>query len=125
MRRVAKERFGIKKLHDWQHESIGALLQTRQTVVIAPTGGGKSICYQLPSVLLDGTGLVISPLISLMEDQVRGLTERGISATYIASNLERQEALARQDGLRKGHYDVVYVAPERLANEGFKLCLGE
>jgi ATP-dependent DNA helicase RecQ len=114
------ERFGIAALRDWQREAVTSVLEKHSRVlVIAPTGGGKSLCYQLPAVALPGTALVLSPLISLMEDQVRGLTARGIPATFIASSLPRDENARRLTGVRRGEYKVVYAAPERLAFDGF------
>ncbi|MBW1906282.1 MAG: ATP-dependent DNA helicase RecQ [Deltaproteobacteria bacterium] len=86
-----REQFGLPAFYPWQREAIDELLEGRRKVlVIAPTGGGKSLCYQLPAAVLDGTSIVISPLIALMEDQVRALTERGIAATYLASTLDAE-----------------------------------
>jgi len=114
--RKLKERFGHAALHPWQREAIDALLTgPGRVLVVAPTGGGKSLCYQLPATELEGTTIVVSPLIALMDDQVRALTARGISATYLASTLDAEERAARQAGLRAGRYKIVYVAPERLA----------
>ncbi|MDH4283128.1 MAG: ATP-dependent DNA helicase, partial [Myxococcales bacterium] len=99
----------------WQREVIEELLEGRQKVlVIAPTGGGKSLCYQLPAAVLDGTSIVISPLIALMEDQVRALTQRGVAATYLASTLDPGELRDREGEVFRGRYQLVYVAPERL-----------
>ena len=110
-----QERFGLRRFRPWQREAIEALLEGRRRVlVVAPTGGGKSLTYQLPATLLEGTTVVVSPLIALMEDQVRGLTERGIAATFLASTLAPEELARREARLREGHYDLVYVAPERL-----------
>jgi ATP-dependent DNA helicase RecQ len=92
-------------------------------LLIAPTGGGKSICYQLPALVLPGTTLVISPLVALMEDQVRGLTARSIPATYFASTLTAEENARRLRALRAGAYKLVYVAPERLGHEGLIAAL--
>src|SRR5689334_9683236 len=90
--RLLVERFGLPSLHGWQREAIGALLRPPgRVLLVAPTGGGKSLCYQLPAVALGGVALVLSPLISLMEDQVRALVARGISATFVASSLPREE----------------------------------
>src|SRR6266851_1592971 len=86
LERVLTERFRLEAFHGWQREAIDTLLEgSGQVLLIAPTGGGKSLCYQLPAVVLPGTTVVISPLIALMEDQVRGLAARGISATFLAS----------------------------------------
>ena len=114
------ERFGIPSFRPWQREAIEALLgDDRHVLVVAPTGGGKSLCYQLPAVALEGTTLVLSPLISLMEDQVRALENRGIPATFVASTLPREENGKRLAALRRGAYKIVYAAPERLAFDGF------
>jgi ATP-dependent DNA helicase RecQ len=122
LRRVARERFGVSALHSWQEEAISSLLGPAQrALVIAPTGGGKSLCYQLPACVLPGTALVVSPLISLMEDQVAGLARRGIRATYLASTLPSEERKSRFAGIRRGHYQLVYVAPERLIESIFDI----
>ncbi len=110
-----REQFGLPAFYPWQREAIDELLEGRRKVlVIAPTGGGKSLCYQLPAAVLDGTSIVISPLIALMEDQVRALTERGIAATYLASTLDAEERQRREREIFEGRYQLVYVAPERL-----------
>lgn len=114
-----RQRFGIERFHPWQREAIDELLQGgRSVLVVAPTGGGKSLCYQFPATELPGTSIVVSPLIALMEDQVRGLTERGIPATWLSSTLGESERRERMRGLMRGDYKLVYVAPERLAFEG-------
>ncbi|UCH29169.1 MAG: ATP-dependent DNA helicase RecQ [Myxococcales bacterium] len=110
-----RERFGLTAFRPWQREAIEELLDgRRKVVVIAPTGGGKSLCYQLPASVLEGTSIVVSPLIALMEDQVRALTERGIEATYLASTLDADELEKREHAIAEGRYRLVYVAPERL-----------
>jgi ATP-dependent DNA helicase RecQ len=112
-----RETFGLAEFRPWQREAIDELLdRSGRVLAIAPTGGGKSLCYQFPATELPGTTIVVSPLIALMEDQVRGLTERGISATYLASNLDAEERRVRANALREGKYRLVYVAPERLAH---------
>ncbi|MFO0755666.1 MAG: ATP-dependent DNA helicase RecQ [Byssovorax sp.] len=112
--------FGLPALRGFQREAIQALLGGRgRVLLVAPTGGGKSLCYQLPAVALRGTVLVLSPLISLMDDQVRALAARGIPATFLASTLPREESAKRLAGLRRGELKVVYAAPERLAYDGF------
>ncbi|MDH5492587.1 MAG: ATP-dependent DNA helicase, partial [Myxococcales bacterium] len=111
------ERFGLPALRPWQREAIEALLEgPGRVLVVAPTGGGKSLCYQFPATELAGTSIIVSPLIALMEDQVRGLEERGIPATYLASNLAPDERSERNRRLLRGEYRMVYVAPERLAH---------
>jgi len=115
---VLRERFGLSAFHAWQREAIDALLEGRRKVlVIAPTGGGKSLCYQLPAAMLEGTSIVISPLIALMEDQVRALTQRGVAATYLASTLDPEELKHREREIFEGRYQLVYVAPERLQSQ--------
>jgi ATP-dependent DNA helicase RecQ len=110
-----RERFGLSDFYPWQREAIQALLEgRRKAIVIAPTGGGKSLCYQLPAAVLKGTSIVISPLIALMEDQVRALTQRGVAATYLASTLDPDELRRREQEISQGRYQLVYVAPERL-----------
>ena len=113
---TARDRFGIPSLHAWQREAVEELVEGRRRVlVVAPTGGGKSLTYQLPATVLEGTTLVVSPLIALMEDQVRGLRERGIAATWLSSTVPADERRARLRALFDGEYRLVYVAPERLS----------
>ena len=117
---VLKSRFGLDAFRPWQREAIDALLgQPGRVLVVAPTGGGKSLTYQLPAAVLDGMTLVISPLVALMEDQVRSLTQRGIKATYLASTLDREERDDREQKMVRGEYELVYCAPERLASDVF------
>ena len=117
LRQTLRDRFGLEDFHPWQREAIDELLDgSRQVLVVAPTGGGKSLCYQLPAVVLEGTSVVISPLIALMEDQVQSLERRGIPATYLASTLTPDERHLRETALMQGKYRLVYVAPERLAS---------
>ncbi len=112
--------FGLQSFRPWQEEAVQALLEgERKVLVIAPTGGGKSLTYQLPATVLPGTTLVLSPLVALMEDQVRGLTARGIPATYLASTLDVETRREREAGFLAGKYKIVYAAPERLASEAF------
>lgn len=112
--------FGLGAFRPWQREAIDALLgEPGRVLVVAPTGGGKSLTYQLPAAVLAGTTLVVSPLVALMEDQVRALSAKGIEATYIASTLPADVRSSRESWLRKGRYKLVYVAPERLASDTF------
>ncbi|MCA9580821.1 MAG: ATP-dependent DNA helicase RecQ [Myxococcales bacterium] len=109
------ERFGLSGFYPWQREAITDLLEGRKRVLlIAPTGGGKSLCYQFPATVLQGTTVVISPLIALMEDQVHALQARGISATFLASTLGQEERRKREEEIAAGDYQLVYIAPERL-----------
>jgi ATP-dependent DNA helicase RecQ len=108
------------KLYDWQNEAIDALVDgTKQVLVVAPTGGGKSMCFQQPATDLDGVALVITPLVALMADQVSALTARGIAATYLASNLDPAEVQRRTELALMGRVKLLYVAPERLASDRF------
>ncbi|MBX3233212.1 MAG: ATP-dependent DNA helicase RecQ [Labilithrix sp.] len=119
---VLRERFGLEAFRPWQREAIDAVLgEPGRALVVAPTGGGKSLTYQLPAAVLgaEGLTLVVSPLVALMEDQVRSLTARGIQATYLASTVDMAERRAREDAMLRGDYELVYVAPERLANGPF------
>ncbi len=122
--RALRERFKLERFRPWQREAIEALLgDPGRVLVVAPTGGGKSLTYQLPATLLEGTALVISPLVALMEDQVQALSARGIPATYLASTLDLDARRARMRDLRQGRFKLVYVAPERLQFDGFiDLC---
>jgi ATP-dependent DNA helicase RecQ len=122
---VLTERFGLTEFRPWQKEAIVALLEgPGQVLVVAPTGGGKSLTYQVPATVLPGTTLVLSPLVALMEDQVRALLARGIPATFLASTLDGTERRQREAGLVRGAYRLVYAAPERLASAAFVELLG-
>ncbi len=120
-----RSQFQLEAFRPWQKEAIVPLLDEAESpmgarvLVVAPTGGGKSLTYQLPAALLPGTTLVISPLVALMEDQVRGLTARGVAATYFASTLDAEERRRREAAFSRGEYKLVYCAPERLASDSF------
>jgi ATP-dependent DNA helicase RecQ len=114
---------GHETFRPGQREAVATLLSDRRLLLVAPTGGGKSLVYQLPSLLLPGTALVVSPLISLMHDQVAALRARGVRATYLASTLEARERSERMRGVAQGDYDIVYAAPERLVAGGFRELL--
>jgi ATP-dependent DNA helicase RecQ len=116
----ALKRLGYDAFRPGQQEAVQTLLEKRRLLLIAPTGGGKSLCYQLPASLLAGTTLVVSPLIALMHDQVEALERRGVAATFLASTLDGGEIKRRMAALGRGAYKLVYVAPERLAYEGFR-----
>ncbi|QQR88638.1 MAG: ATP-dependent DNA helicase RecQ [Myxococcales bacterium] len=116
-----KANFNLVRFRPWQLEAITELLEgSGKVLVVAPTGGGKSLCYQFPATVFDGTSIVISPLIALMEDQVRALEARGIAATYLASTLNPAERRAREEAMSQGRFKLVYVAPEALLS-GFLL----
>lgn len=111
--------FGYSSFRPGQREVIEILLTGRPALAILPTGGGKSICYQLPATLLDGLTLVVSPLIALMKDQVDVLRARGITAARLDSTVTADEARGIYDGMKSGTLKLLYVAPERLVNEAF------
>jgi ATP-dependent DNA helicase RecQ len=114
-----KKHFGYDQFRPLQGEIISDALAGRDVFVLMPTGGGKSLCFQLPALLRDGLTIVVSPLISLMKDQVDSLQTSGIAATYLNSTLNREEAKARWRGLHRGEYRMLYVAPERLMLDAF------
>src|SRR5437667_4397810 len=114
-----KKRFGYDQFRPLQKEIICDALAGRDVFVLMPTGGGKSLCFQLPALMRDGLTIVVSPLISLMKDQVDALQTSGIPATFLNSTLERQRAIARWRRLHQGAYRMLYVAPERLMLETF------
>src|SRR6266446_6568669 len=111
--------FGFAEFRAGQAEIIETILAGRDVLAVMPTGGGKSLCFQLPALMRGGLTIVVSPLISLMKDQVDALQTSGIAATYLNSTLDRQEATARWRGLHRGEYRMLYVAPERLMLETF------
>ncbi|WP_280770254.1 DNA helicase RecQ [Salipaludibacillus daqingensis] len=114
-----KEHYGYDDFRKGQKDILAKVFDHKNTMGVMPTGGGKSICYQIPSLLFSGVTLVISPLISLMKDQVDELQEVGIDSTYINSSLSHEEVRDRIDGIRQGIHKLVYVAPERLESSGF------
>ena len=114
-----KEVFGYEAFRPGQEEAVEATLRGRDVLAVMPTGAGKSVCYQIPALLLPGITLVISPLISLMRDQVGALTQNGVPAAYLNSSLTpRQHELALRNA-REGRYRIIYVAPERLTSQAF------
>ena len=114
-----KKHFGYDEFRPLQREIIQDALAGRDVFVLMPTGGGKSLCFQLPALTRDGLTIVVSPLISLMKDQVDALQTSGIPATYLNSTVDREEAKARWRGLHRGDYRLLYVAPERLMLDTF------
>jgi ATP-dependent DNA helicase RecQ len=113
-------RLGYTQFRPGQREAVLTLLAKGRLLLVAPTGGGKSLIYQLPASLLPGTTLVISPLVSLMHDQVQALEGRGVSATFLAATLSAAEMRERLGRIRSGAFKLAYVAPERLAYPGFR-----
>jgi ATP-dependent DNA helicase RecQ len=116
---LLKTYYGYGSFRDGQKQVIMSILNRQDTLGIMPTGGGKSICYQVPAMLLEGTTIVVSPLISLMKDQVDGLDSIGVPAAYINSSLSYAQVEQRIRKARQGEYKLLYVAPERLESERF------
>jgi len=111
---ILRNVFGYARFRPHQEEIIDQVISGRDALVLMPTGGGKSLCYQIPALVRAGTGLVISPLIALMQDQVQGLRQLGVRAACLNSTLQRSEAQQVEHRLRTGDLDLLYVAPERL-----------
>ncbi len=114
-----KKHFGYSEFRPLQEEIVRDALAGRDVFALMPTGGGKSLCFQLPALLRDGLTIVVSPLISLMKDQVDALQASGVAATFLNSSLGAAEAKARWRGLHNGQFRLLYVAPERLMLETF------
>ena len=114
-----REHFGYQEFRKGQEAIVRSVLSGRPTIAILPTGGGKSLCYQLPALLFEGTTVVVSPLVALMKDQVDALRARGIAATFVNSSLSDAERQERQAALRRGEIRLVYVAPERFKSPSF------
>ena len=117
---ILKKYFGHSSFRNGQEEIIDSLSADRDVLAVMPTGAGKSVCYQVPALMLPGITLVISPLISLMKDQVAALKQMGIPAAYINSSLEPYQVSKALEYARKGRYKIIYVAPERLQTWEFK-----
>lgn len=115
---VLKDYFGHDSFRDGQEQIVDALLDGRDALCIMPTGAGKSMCYQIPALLFDGVTIVVSPLISLMKDQVGSLVQSGVPAAYINSSLSYPQFLRVLSNVEHGKYKIIYVAPERLLTDG-------
>ncbi|MFA5359912.1 MAG: RecQ family ATP-dependent DNA helicase [Patescibacteria group bacterium] len=120
---LLKLHYGFKAFRPGQEKVIDNILAGISTVVIMPTGGGKSLCYQLPALVLGGVTLVISPLIALMKDQVDGLQKIGIPATFINSSISQAETASRIEAVKAGQYKLLYIAPERFYSPDFIAAL--
>jgi ATP-dependent DNA helicase RecQ len=118
-----RQHFGFDDFREGQREVIGSILEGKDAVVVMPTGSGKSLCFQLPAMILDGVTLVVSPLIALMKDQVDALQARGLPATFINSSISEPEQLARIDALKRREHKLVYIAPERFRSSRFNAAL--
>jgi len=120
---LLEEHFGFREFLEGQEHIIENILDGQDTLVIMPTGGGKSLCYQFPALALEGITVVVSPLIALMKDQVDALAAKKIPATFINSSLGQSEIDARTAGMQRGDYRLVYIAPERFKSEKFTRAL--
>src|SRR5258708_11683112 len=118
-----KQHFGYDSFRKGQEAIVRSVLSGRPTIAILPTGGGKSLCYQLPALLLEVTTVVVSPLVALMKDQVHALRARGIAATFVNSSLADGERQERPAALRRGEYPLMYVAPERFQARSFRVAI--
>ncbi len=125
MKKILKHYFGYDEFRPLQAEIIENVLSKKDTFVLMPTGGGKSLCYQIPALKLDGLTLVISPLIALMKDQVDNLKSNGIPAEFINSSISYPEIIDIQFRILQGEIKILYIAPERLVQENFRKFLNE
>src|SRR3954462_10361593 len=114
---VVERYWGYTSLRPLQREAMDAVVHGRDSLLVLPTGGGKSLCFQAPALVRDGLALVISPLISLMKDQVDTLVTNGVPAAYLNSAMSADDRARVMSGLREGRYRLLYVAPERIAGE--------
>ncbi|WP_445175980.1 DNA helicase RecQ [Microcoleus sp.] len=119
LEQALKHFFGYDSFRPGQREIVEAALQKRDMMIVMPTGGGKSLCFQLPALLKPGLTVVVSPLIALMQDQVEALQDNGIGATFLNSTLSSQETRSRETAIQEGKIRLLYVAPERLLGERF------
>lgn len=120
---ILRETFGFRDFQGLQEPIIEHVCNGGDALVLMPTGGGKSLCYQIPAMVRQGVGIIVSPLIALMQDQVQGLVQMGVRAAYINSSLPPQEAANAERRMMAGGYDLVYVAPERLLQPHFMQML--
>lgn len=117
--KTLKDVFGHSEFRKGQEQAVDCILEGRDLLAVMPTGAGKSVCYQLPALMMKGITLVISPLISLMQDQAAALTQNGVSAAFLNSALSSEEYMLTLQMARNGVYKLLYIAPERLDSEGF------
>ena len=122
---LLRQYFGYSSFREGQEQIVDAIMEGRDAFAIMPTGGGKSLCFQLPALMLPGLTVVVSPLISLMKDQVMALTALGVRAAFINSSISYEQSRRVYAGLRGGEYKLLYVAPERLGLEGFLAVISD
>ena len=120
---VLKNVFGYDEFRDGQGDVIHHVCKGGDALVLLPTGGGKSMCYQIPALIRAGTGIVVSPLISLMQDQVEQLKALGVKAAYLNSTLSQEEQASISEQMVSNQLDLLYVSPERLLQFGFQQTL--
>ncbi len=121
--KILQAHWGYTSFRKGQKEIITSVLSGKNTIAVLPTGGGKSICFQVPALLFPGITLVISPLISLMQDQVKNLVERGVAATFLNTSLSDGEKKIRTQEILKNKYKIVYISPEKLETKAFQSIL--
>ncbi len=121
--RKLRDHFGFRHFRPGQEQAVQAAMEGRDTVVVMPTGSGKSICFQLPALALEGTTVVVSPLIALMKDQADALIEKGIKVVAVNSTLSAREEREAIEAILAGHFEFVYTTPERLSDPEFREVL--
>jgi ATP-dependent DNA helicase RecQ len=119
LEQALKHYFGYDSFRPGQRQIVEQALQNRDLLIVMPTGGGKSLCFQLPALLKPGLTIVVSPLISLMQDQVEALHDNGIGATFLNSSLNGWQVRHREEAILNGKSKLLYIAPERLVSERF------
>ena len=125
LRGALRRRFGFDAFRPHQEEIVTAMLSGRDVFAALPTGGGKSLCYQLPAVISDGLTVVVSPLIALMQDQVDAAVENGVRAVFLNSSMDAEAVSTTWRSLHRGEVDLLYVSPERLSGADFRAHLAE
>ena len=123
LEQALKHYFGYDNFRLGQRQIVEEALEKRDLLILMPTGGGKSLCFQLPALLKPGLTVVVSPLISLMQDQVEALLDNGIGATFLNSTVDWADVRSREVGILNGKIKILYVAPERLLTDKFILFL--
>ena len=118
-KQILKDIFGFSEFRGIQESIVSEVVAGGDALVLMPTGAGKSLCYQIPSLVREGVGIVVSPLIALMQDQVDTLTQLGVNAAFLNSSMDAGQAHATIQQLLRGRLDLMYMAPERLLSPGF------